>query len=425
MTADITKVTETERGILNAIGARQERLFALLEELIRFRTPNPPGGNELEAQQWMRRQMEDLGLEVDMWDVLPGRPNVVGRLPVQDRPTVVFNGHIDVCAEEAFEEWSAWPYEPVRDDRDMIGRGVSDMKGALAAYLFVLEILRDQGIKPECGLVVQSVMGEEGGEPGSKGAIARGHTGDFAIVGESSRGQSLVASVGVMTLRIVVSDERSLHLAARRSFMTAGGGLLAANCIDVMSAHILPALGELERQWAVHKSHPLLPPGCLTINVFRIEGGANPFLLPNHCEAFVTVLYPPGETRGSVRSEVETHLRRAAEMDPWLRAHPPQLTWTPDEHPVEFEPAAFDPESTSIQTLMSCIEDSTGKPAQLGGRAGVTDAGEFYAAGIPAVVFGPGNMEYAHRVDERVHLDELVSYARALALFLVRYGRRG
>lgn len=412
-----------ERDILDAIQAREERLFALLEDLIRFRTPNPPGGNELEAQQWMQHQMEGLGLEVDMWDVLPGRPNVVGRLTRPDRPTLVLNGHIDVCAEEAVDEWGASPYEPIRDGRDMIGRGASDMKSALAAYLFVLEVLRDLGAEPACSVVVQSVMGEEGGEPGSKSAIERGHIGDLAIVGESSRARSLVASVGVMTVRIVVSDERSLHLAARRSFTTAGGGLLAANCIEAMTGRILPALHDLERHWAVHKNHPLLPPGALTINVFRVEGGGNPFLLPNRCTAFATVLYPPGEARDGVRREVETHIHRAAELDPWLRAHPPELSWTPDEYPVEFGPAAFDPESGPIQTLMACIEACRGEPAQLGGRAGITDAGEFYAAGIPAVVFGPGDMEHAHRVDERVHLDELVAYAKALALFLMRYAK--
>ncbi|HUU64532.1 MAG TPA: hypothetical protein VMW37_00300, partial [Dehalococcoidales bacterium] len=50
----------------------QEELHEILKTLIRFRTPNPPGGNEKEVQAWVADRLKKLGFEVDAFDVLPG-----------------------------------------------------------------------------------------------------------------------------------------------------------------------------------------------------------------------------------------------------------------------------------------------------------------------------------------------------------------
>ena len=119
--ADAT-LTKLEQHVLGHIEENEERLFDLLASLVRFRTPNPPGGNEGEAQDWIEARLRELGLEVDRWDALPGRPNVVGTWRGSGGgPSVALNGHIDVCEDRRLEEWSSDPYEPVIDGRDMTG----------------------------------------------------------------------------------------------------------------------------------------------------------------------------------------------------------------------------------------------------------------------------------------------------------------
>ena len=415
-------LTELERQLLTTIEAREEELFQRLEALVRFRTPNPPGGNEREAQDWIESLLTELGLEVDRWDAVPGRPNVVGtRRGAGGGPTVVLNGHIDVCEDRLLEEWSSDPYDPVREGRDLIGRGSSDMKSATASFLFVLEVLASHGVRLRGDVYFQSVIGEEAGEPGTRSAIERGYGGDFAIVGESSRGKGLVASIGVMNCRVTIESPSTLHLVHRKLTINAGGGLEGANCIEKTATRILPALNDLEREWAVFKSHELVPPGACNINLFRIEGGANTFILPDRCIAYFTVTYLPNERKEDVVADVEQRVRAAAALDPWLEKHPPRVDWDPPEYPIEFAPADVEVEADPVRLLREAIEVATGQEAVIGGRGGITDAGWFHRAGVPSVVFGPGDVNYAHAVDERVHLDEVVNHCKATVLFLLRY----
>src|SRR5207244_4285542 len=146
---------------------------------------------------------------------------------------------------------------------------------------------------------------------------------------------------------------------------------------------ILPALVDLERQWAVFKTHPLVPPGFCNINVFRIEGGTNTFFLPDRCAAYVTVTYLPDERKEDVCAEIEEQVRRAANMDDWLRRHPPTVEWSPGEYPIEFVAADFNPQSQPVRLLADSIRDVSGREPLMNARAAINDAGWFHQAGVP------------------------------------------
>ena len=422
----MTRIVEgtggVEERVLDRIDAETDLLMGLLGDLVRFQTPNPPGGNESEAQQWIRNILEDMGLETDMWDALPGRPNVVGVLKGKSgSQRVILNGHIDVCEDRLLARWSTPPYEPVMKDGAMFGRGTTDMKSGLASFLFAIRTLRAEGIQLDGDVVFQSVIGEERGEPGARSAIERGYTGDFAIVGEASGGRNLIAGVGVINFKVTVESDISLHLVARKLTISAGGGLLGANCAEKMATRVVPGLMELERHWAVFKHHPLIPPSFASINLLRIEGGGNTFILPDSCVAYFTIVYYPNEDLRHVREQVETQIARIAELDPWLRDHRPRVEWSPPEYPVEFAASDFDPTTSAVRELARAIEDVVGDPPRMNMRGAITDAGWFHRAGVPAVVFGPGDVEYVHRIDERVRTVDVVAHCKATTLFLMRF----
>ena len=74
-----------------------------------------------------------------------------------------------------------------------------------------------------------------------------------------------------------------------------------------------------------------------------------------------------------------------------------------------------------MQTLAEAARLATGEDLQVGGgRGGITDARELDAAGIPTVVWGPGDLYRIHRLDERVDLDDVPACPPALAVVRVR-----
>jgi acetylornithine deacetylase len=215
----VDSLTSTEQDVLERIDEARPRIVEVLKTLIAFETPNPPGRNEARAQEWIAARLASLGMVVDVFDALPGRPDVVGRRAgtESDGRSVLFNGHIDVAELRAPEAWSYPPFGAVEQDGRVYGLGSSDMKSAHAGFLVVLECLQAAGIELLGDVVYESVIGEEAGEPGTIACVERGIRADFAIVGECSRSEAvIVSSVGAINLSVVVRDSSSCCSGCRR-----------------------------------------------------------------------------------------------------------------------------------------------------------------------------------------------------------------
>lgn len=409
--------------VLKLMNSEREELYDILKHLISFKTPNPPGLNENEAQEWIAQRLRLLGFEVETFDVLPGRPNVIGKLSgTGGGKSVILNGHIDVCEDRLLEKWSRDPYEAYIEDGALFGKGSSDMKGALACFLFVLNCFKRCHIRFRGDVLFESVIGEETGEPGTKKCIEKGYHADFAIVGESAKSATvLYAAVGLTTGRLTINSPYTLHLQERRHFKHAGGGREGTNCIEKMATVIIPALEDLERQWSVFKKHPFMPPAQAMINVFNINGGGNIFFIPDKCSIDFVAYYLPGEDIVSVQNEIEDKINRVAQADEWLSKYPPLIEWDIDPERYQFIPAELDLNEPGVQTLMQSYKEATGNDLSAGGRGIIVDSGWFSTAGIPVVTFGPGDAYWAHRIDERVELEALSAYCRTLALFLTKW----
>jgi acetylornithine deacetylase len=418
--AVVRALSETEARVLERIERSRPRLEELLRVLVRFATPNPPGSNEREAQTWVAEHLEGLGMAVDVFDALPGRSNVVGTLQGSGGgPSLLFNGHIDVAELRNPEAWRYPPFDGTAVDGRMYGLGTSDMKSAHAGFLLALECLQAMGCALRGDVIYESVIGEERGEPGTQTCVERGFAADFAIVGECSKAEAVfVTSIGVTNACITLSDPVSGHLIHRRLML--GGELAAANCIEKMATRIVPALLELEQEWST-KAHPLLPPSQAMINVFAIEGGGNTFILPDECRLYATVVYLPGEDVREVQAEVEEKLRSLASSDQWLSEHPSRVDWNPPVAPIRFPPIDGRPEDEGPALLAECLRAASGRQATIAGRDAIMDGGWLHQAGIPTVVFGPGDKSVIHKPDEYVELEDVLVFAKTVALFMLRW----
>jgi len=135
----------------------------MLRRLIAFNTVNPPG-NELEAQRFLRQQLEQAGFECKLLGVSPDRPNLVARLRGSSPgKTLCYLSHVDTVLANP-EEWSTDPWSGELRDGYVWGRGALDMKGQVAAEVAAAAALAQSGWRPAAGdLLVIVTCDEEAG----------------------------------------------------------------------------------------------------------------------------------------------------------------------------------------------------------------------------------------------------------------------
>ncbi|MDP4163197.1 MAG: M20/M25/M40 family metallo-hydrolase, partial [Bacillota bacterium] len=147
--------------ISKEVEAREEELLKLLSELVFFPTVSPPARNTKVIQDFIERNLNDMGFHTEMWDVYPNDPNVVGILSGQSPQhynSLIVNGHVDVAEVGDDKEWDSSPFTARVKDGSIYGRGVADMKGGIASSLMAIRILQNLGIQLQGDLQFQSVI---------------------------------------------------------------------------------------------------------------------------------------------------------------------------------------------------------------------------------------------------------------------------
>ncbi|MBM3333988.1 M20/M25/M40 family metallo-hydrolase [Candidatus Sumerlaeota bacterium] len=146
-------------SVPNWAEARDEAM-RLLGDLIKIDTTNPPG-NETKAAQYLKTVLDREGIASQIFELEPGRGNIVARLKGsgKKRP-ILLMGHTDVVAVER-DKWSVDPFAAVVKDGYMYGRGASDNKNKVAAYLEVLLLLHRLKVPLDRDVIYMAQAGEE------------------------------------------------------------------------------------------------------------------------------------------------------------------------------------------------------------------------------------------------------------------------
>lgn len=417
---------ELIKKISHEVEARKNELLELLADLVAFPTVSPPARNTNHVQDYISGYLTELGFKTDMWEVYPGDSNVVGILPGKSSElykSLIVNGHVDVAEVGDDKEWDSSPFKTWIKDANVYGRGVSDMKGGIAATLIAIKILKELGIELNGDLQFQSVIGEEVGEAGTLDCTEKGYTADYAVVVDTSdlhiQGQG-----GVITGWIIIQSKETFHDGIRSKMIHAGGGVKGASAIEKMMK-VIAGLQELERHWAVTKSYEGFAPGVNTINPAVIEGGRHAAFIADRCALWVTVHFYPNEDYEDVTKEIEAHIRAVASADPWLRENPPEFVWGGksmiEDRGEIFPSLEIDPNHPGTSILAKTYENTLAEKPNIGMSSTVTDAGWLGRAGIPTVIFGPGKLEDAHSVNEKVEVQQLLDFTKVMAAFIAKW----
>ena len=338
-------------------------LRRFLVKLVKIQSINPPG-NEGPVATIMLEKLKSLGLETQVIEAVPGRPNVVARLIGRGNgPTLLLNGHMDV--QPPSNHWTRDPFAAHVEGTQLYGQGAMDMKAGLAAVIYALDGLRRTGRKLTGDVIVTAVADEVcGGHLGTGFIVAEGLVkADMAVVCEPTGDTVRVAHRGALWLEIEVSG-KSAH--GGRPWLGVNALSKAARLITV------PSLQD--------RTHPLLP--APTINIGSLEGGTKVNLVADRAVFQIDRRLLPGEQVNAAQSEV-------AELCSAIRAADGE-EWSVDVRKLmHVTPGEIDPEAPIVKACQAAHAAITGEPAAIGSTAGFEDAHFLLDAGIPTAMYGP------------------------------------
>lgn len=426
---------QAKERVINYIETTRHDLVSFLSEYVQFKSINPDmltgaaSAQMCECQDWLKGRLESWGIfaEVRSLGVDPQQPNIVARLSGKGNgPALLFNGHSDVVpvTDEQAAAWSiGTPWDGILVDGKIYGRGASDMKGGIAAFLWSVKALADTGVKLGGDVLVTMVSGEETGNHriGIDTLSAADYQAPFAVLAEPSDLRICPASVGEFYFLLRV-EGRSTSLANRHlSIHPAPYGLPVAgvNAIDKMWK-IQHALAQLEREWGIWQRHPLMEPGNMNINFSRIHGGETYSAMAESCELTGSVLFNPALNVAQVVDEFRKAIDGVVQSDYWLRDHPPSLTlpYILDAK----EPINVSPDHPGCQALVRAYRQVLSEEPSLGCTTATSDGNYVHAQGQVIVTCGPGSEDAGvHGSNEYVEVDKLVKAAKIYAVTAIEW----
>jgi acetylornithine deacetylase ArgE len=372
----------------------------LLRDLVALPSLNPMGRAlqgpevfEYRVTDYLEAFFRDLGVRYERQPVAPLRENIVAFFdPPGAQRALLFEAHQDTVP---VDNMTIDPFAARIDGNRLFGRGACDVKGGMASMLGAFaRLVRERPAQATRVLMACTVDEEQGFTGVTRLTQSRFVTAPdlplCAIVAEPTELAIVNTHKGAVRWDVEVTG-RSCHSSRPDR---------GINAIYHMAA-FLSVVERYAAELSAARVHPTLGPA--TLSVGRIEGGASVNTVAARCRIEVDRRLLPGEDAHSAVAdfrEALKNLRSDIVWDctaPWLSA--PAL--------------AADLSADLVRRLGAALDSVIGSHQVVAVPYG-TDAAPLAAAGVPAVVFGPGDIAQAHTADEWVALDEVERAAEVL-----------
>jgi acetylornithine deacetylase len=373
----------------------RDRLIQTLADLVRIPSVNPDlvpgaGGEEELARSIAGRLRNTPGIEVELQEAAPHRPNVIATVGNDSGRTLMLNGHIDTVTLEGMTE----PLSGRVDGNRLYGRGANDMKASVAGLIVLLEAIAAAGDFP--GKVVATfVVDEEYASIGTQAVcreIARWKP-DAALITEPTGLEVTIAHKGFVWA-VIETHGFAAHGSAWRE---------GVDAITHMG-RVLVEIEKLNADLTTRPAHELVGPPSLHASLIR--GGQELSSYPASCRLEIERRTIPGESEEQVRSELQAILDRLQRADPAFAA---TLTMGLTREPFE-----VGRDESIVQAVKSAVEGVLNQTPTFTGGSGWMDSALLSAAGVPTAIFGPGGYG-SHGFEEWADLDMLNDFVNVVA----------
>ena len=298
---------------------------------------------------------------------------------------VVLSGHTDVVPIEG-QDWSSDPWTVTERDGRLYGRGTCDMKGFDALALHALQRAQRSDLKRplQIALSFDEEIGCAGAPPLIEAMAEAGlPKAGAAIIGEPSMMECVTGHKGSASFDIHIKG-----FEVHSSIMHTGVSAIHEAARLIEWANTQNAESRAKTPTAIAA---IFEPPWTTVHVGKIRGGTAHNITAGDCRFVMEMRFVPDDDRAA---RLQAARDQATEIEVEMQKISPtaRIIMAPGED----VPGLVPEEDGAAETLVRRI---TGDNADHVVSYG-TEAGHFQAAGISAVICGPGNIEQAHQADE-------------------------
>jgi len=303
-----------------------------------------------------------------------------------DAKTLVFVGHTDVVPTGPLDQWHSDPFTPTHRDGRLYGRGVSDMKTSIAAFVVAVEEFIETMAEAPLNIALLLTSDEEG--PANDGTVIvckrlqeRGERLDYCIVGEPTS----VEKTGDM-----IKNGRRGTLSGKLTVKGIQGHIAYPHLAKNPIHSLAPALAELVAEvW--DQGNDYFPP--TTWQVSNVHGGTGASnIIPGSVVVDFNFRFSTESTAEGLKTRLLSILDRHT-LDY-------ELSWTLGGMPFLTPPGSL------VEAVQKAIRDETGLETQLSTTGGTSD-GRFMAQVCPQVIeLGPPNATI-HKINENLAVADI------------------
>jgi succinyl-diaminopimelate desuccinylase len=313
-------------------------------------------------------------------------------------PVVVFAGHTDVVPTGPLDHWHSNPFEPTIREGALYGRGASDMKSSLAAFIEAIREFAKDYPAHRGSIALLLTSDEEG--PATDGTVKvvealreRGEKVDYCIVGEPTA----VKRTGDM-----IKNGRRGSLSGELIVKGIQGHVAYPHLARNPVHEVAGAIAELAQiEW--DRGNEYFPPTTWQISNMNAGTGANN-VIPGTVHMKFNFRFSTASTVESLQTRVHGVLdKHGVHYD---------LNWSYDGRPFVTRKGDL------VDAVARAIRKETGIETELSTSGGTSD-GRFIADICPEVVeVGPTNATI-HKVNECIRLEDLEPLPRIYRQILV------
>jgi acetylornithine deacetylase len=312
--------------------------------------------------------------------------------------SIALSAHLDIVPEGERESWSRDPFaaEVDREHGLVYGRGAMDDKAGVAISLGVLEALVRIPVRLRGDVVFHYVLENETTGNGSLLCLADGHTADAVAIIDGTRMDRLINEH---------AGQLQFEVAVRGRAASVAVSHLGCNAAE-LTARLVLALRDAVHALNDRRTEPWTRfPSPFQLCVQRIHSEGTQLTVPDRASAQCYVTFAPPFALSDMRALIDQTVRAfESRLGPEAPPSPVTLDWCG----LAAEPTRAD--GHELEEVVVAAAARVGvRNIVPGPSTGTSDLRHFVRAGIPGLLFGPGNGHNPHRPDEHYAVDDLVT----------------